>query len=64
MVIEGYHPESSLLMVGRHRGQCPEIDGEVIINDITEVDAFGKLYQVKITEALDYDLVGSIAQKH
>lgn len=64
VVIEGYHPESSLLMVGRHRGQCPEIDGEVIINDITEVDAFGKLYQVKITEALDYDLVGSIAQKH
>lgn len=64
VVIEGYHPESSFLMVGRHRGQCPEIDGEVIINDITEVDAFGKLYQVKITEALDYDLVGSIAQKH
>ncbi len=53
-----------MLMVGRHRGQCPEIDREVIINDITGVKAFRKLYQVKITEALDYDLVGYIAQKH
>ncbi len=63
VVIEGYHPESELLMRGRHRGQCPEIDGEVIINDTAGVDAFGKRYQVKITDALDYDLLGSVAQK-
>ncbi|MCB1110275.1 MAG: 30S ribosomal protein S12 methylthiotransferase RimO [Chlamydiia bacterium] len=63
VVVEGYHPESPLLMVGRHRGQCPEIDGEVILNDSSGVDCFGKRYQVKITEALDYDLVGGIAQK-
>lgn len=60
VVIEGYHPESPLLMVGRTSGQCPEIDGIVIINDTTGVDAFGKRYCVKITRALDYDLVGSV----
>lgn len=58
VVVEGYHPESPLLMVGRHLGQCPEIDGQVIINDVSKIDAFGKRYQVKITDALDYDLVG------
>ncbi len=51
-------------MVGCHRGQCPEIDKKVLINDISMVDAFRKLYQIKITEALDYDLVGFIDQKH
>lgn len=63
VVIEGYHPESPLLMIGRTRGQCPEIDGLVIINDTSGVDAFGKRYQVKITEALDYDLIGLVAGK-
>lgn len=60
VVIEGYHPDSSLLMRGRHRGQCPDIDGEVIINDIQGVNAFGKRYRVKITDAAGYDLVGSL----
>ena len=36
---------------------------DVIINDTTGVDAFGKRYQVKISDALDYDLVGSLVQK-
>lgn len=63
VVIEGYHPDSPLLMRGRHKGQCPEIDGEVIINDCRGVEAFGKRYQVKISEALDYDLVGGVVQK-
>ena len=31
--VEGYHPETQMLMVGRHYGQCPDIDGQVIIND-------------------------------
>ncbi|MCB1107426.1 MAG: 30S ribosomal protein S12 methylthiotransferase RimO [Chlamydiia bacterium] len=63
VVIEGYHPDSPYLLRGRHRGQCPEIDGEVIINDPTGVDAFGKRYQVKITDVIDYDLVGSTCSK-
>ncbi|MBM3198647.1 MAG: 30S ribosomal protein S12 methylthiotransferase RimO [Chlamydiae bacterium] len=60
VVVEGYHPESSLLMRGRHYGQCPEIDGEVIINDGRKVTAFGQLYLVEITEAAGVDLVGKV----
>ena len=62
VVVEGYHPESDLLMVGRHRGQSPEVDGQVIINDPGLVSAFGKRYQVKITDALGYDLIGSVVK--
>ena len=60
VVVEGYHPESKLLMVGRFYGQCPEIDGQVIINDGRKVKAFGKIYTVEITDAAGYDLVGRV----
>lgn len=59
VVVEGYHPESQLLMVGRYYGQCPEIDGQVIINDGRKVKAFGQWVKVKITDAADYDLIGA-----
>jgi len=60
VVVEGYHPDSDLLMVGRHRGQCPDIDGIVIINDCDKVEAFGEYYQVEITDVAGYDLVGGV----
>lgn len=60
VVVEGYHPESPLLMRGRHYGQCPEIDGQVIINDGRKVKAFGQRYKVKITDVADYDLIGKV----
>lgn len=61
VVIDGYHPESPLLMQGRHTGQCPEIDGTVIINEGCEkVSGFGQRYTVKITDSLDYDLIGRV----
>jgi ribosomal protein S12 methylthiotransferase len=63
VVIEGYHPESPYLMVGRTQGQCPDIDGIVIINDPVGVDAFGKRYRVKITATTDYDLIGAVVKK-
>jgi ribosomal protein S12 methylthiotransferase len=59
-IVEGYHPESKLLLTARHSGQCPEIDGQIIINDASGVDAFGKLYDVAITSAADYDLIGKV----
>ncbi len=59
-VVEGYHPESQLLMRARHRGQCPEIDGQIIINDGRKVKAFGQRYKVEITDAAGYDLVGRV----
>ncbi len=60
VVIEGYHPDSPYLMRGRFYGQCPEIDGQVIINDGRLVDAFGKIYEVEITDVADYDLIGKV----
>ncbi len=59
-VLEGYHPESNLLMRARHQGQCPEIDGQVIINDGRKVKAFGERYTVEITDVAGYDLVGRV----
>jgi ribosomal protein S12 methylthiotransferase len=60
VLIEGYHPESNLLMCGRFYGQCPEIDGQVIINDGRLVTEFGKVYPVEITQVADYDLIGRV----
>jgi ribosomal protein S12 methylthiotransferase len=60
IIIEGYHPDSPYLMRGRFYGQCPEIDGQIIINDGRRVDAFGKFYEVEITDVADYDLIGRV----
>lgn len=59
-IVEGYHPETQLLMTARHRGQCPEIDGIVLINDGRKVKAFGERYRVLITDVAGYDLVGHV----
>ncbi len=58
VIVEGYHPETELLMRARHRGQCPEIDGQILINDARKVKAFGERYVVEITDVAGYDLVG------
>lgn len=58
--VEGYHPESNLLMLGRYYGQCPDIDGQVIINDARKVKSFGQLHTVEITDIADYDLIGRV----
>ena len=59
-VVEGFHPESEMLLRARHSGQCPDIDGQIIINDGRKVTSFGKLYEVEITDATDYDLIGAV----
>lgn len=57
-IVEGFHPSSELLLRARSRGQCPEIDGQIIINDARNVKSFGELYEIEITQAADYDLIG------
>jgi len=64
VMVEGYHPDSKLLMRGRFYGQCPEIDGQVILNDIRAVTGFGKLYEVEITGVTGYDLLGRVLRIH
>jgi ribosomal protein S12 methylthiotransferase len=63
VIVEGFHPESRLLMTGRFYGQCPEIDGVVILNDITHVTAFGEKYLVEVTDIAGYDLIGRVIAK-
>jgi len=63
VIIDGYHPETELLMTGRHIGQAPEIDACVLINDHEAVEQFGEPYWVEITESSDYDLIGRAVEK-
>ncbi len=58
VLVEGVHDETDLLLQGRHRGQAPDIDGKVIIND--GLARPGDIVTVEITDVLDYDLVGRI----
>jgi ribosomal protein S12 methylthiotransferase len=62
VLFEGESNESELLWQGRMETQAPDIDGCVLINDAPEgfVPAPGDFVNVMITEAQQYDLVGSI----
>jgi ribosomal protein S12 methylthiotransferase len=61
VVVEGYHPETKLLMRGRFYGQCPDIDGQVLLNEgLEKIKSFNELYEVKITGISGYDLIGSV----
>ncbi|OFZ25969.1 MAG: ribosomal protein S12 methylthiotransferase RimO [Bdellovibrionales bacterium RIFOXYB1_FULL_37_110] len=61
VVIEGVHSETDLLLVGRHEGQAPEIDGKVIINDLNGKKVnIGDFVDVKISDVLEYDLIGTV----
>jgi ribosomal protein S12 methylthiotransferase len=46
-------------IVGRHAGQCPEIDGQVILEGEPRVYA-GERYWVEITGYNGYDLTGKV----
>ncbi len=59
-LIEGPHPDSELLLSARHAGQCPEIDGQIIINDARNGAEIGKLHEVEITDVAGYDLIGRV----
>ena len=62
VLFEGISNESDLLFQGRFEGQAQEIDGYILINDMPENFApkIGAIYDVKITEAHNYDLIGEI----
>jgi ribosomal protein S12 methylthiotransferase len=61
VLVEGRSPETDLLLVGRHQGQAPDIDGNVYINDGMAYP--GDLVTVEVTEAHDYDVVGKIVAR-
>ena len=61
VLVEGVSPETEHLLVGRHEGQAPEIDGLVYINDGLAYP--GEFVTVEVTETHDYDLVGKIVAR-
>ncbi len=58
VLVEGLSSETDLLLQGRTRGQAPEVDGCVLIND--GIAKPGDIVSVAITDAQVYDLVGGI----
>lgn len=62
VIFEGISQESDLLFQGRMEGQAQEIDGYILINDMPDKfePRIGDIYDVRITEAHDYDLIGEI----
>ncbi|HZH04905.1 MAG TPA: 30S ribosomal protein S12 methylthiotransferase RimO [Myxococcaceae bacterium] len=61
VLVEGASPESEHLLIGRHQGQAPEIDGQVYINDGFAYP--GEFVTVEVTEAHDYDLVARVVER-
>jgi ribosomal protein S12 methylthiotransferase len=58
VLIEGFHPETELLLSGRLATQAPEVDGTVIL---TKGQArIGDLVPARISAAHDYDLEAEI----
>ncbi|OEU13586.1 MiaB-like tRNA modifying enzyme [Fragilariopsis cylindrus CCMP1102] len=50
---------SSTAIVGRHAGQCPEIDGQIILEGFPPVNA-GERYWAEVTGYDGYDLIGRV----
>jgi ribosomal protein S12 methylthiotransferase len=58
VLVEGAHPETEHLLVGRASTQAPDVDGQILLNDgHAEPGTFAR---VLLTETAGYDLVGRI----
>lgn len=60
VVVEGLSEETDLLLQGRMSQQAPEIDGVVLINDGQA--KIGEFVKVRITDSMEYDLIGEIVE--
>lgn len=61
VLIEGPSEETDLLWQGRMATQAPEIDGVTLINDFEgDEPRAGEIRRLRITEAHDYDVVGTL----
>jgi ribosomal protein S12 methylthiotransferase len=61
VLVEGLSPETDLLWQGRMPTQAPEIDGVTLINDYEGAEPrAGEIRRLRITEAHDYDVVGTL----
>lgn len=64
VLVEGPSRETALLWEGRLAWQAPEIDGVCLINDCQgRPPHAGQFRRVRITEAHDYDVVGTLLEE-
>jgi ribosomal protein S12 methylthiotransferase len=61
VIVEGTSDEHEYVLMGRHAGQAPEIDGQVYLSGGEATP--GTLRRVQITQASDYDLVGELLEE-
>jgi len=61
VLVEGFSPETDLLLMGRTPGQAPDVDGVVYITRDTA--RAGEIRRVAITQAHDYDLAGELVDQ-
>jgi len=58
VLVEGFHPETGLLLKGRTQFQAPDVDGMTMINEGSA--PFGDFAKVELIRSTDYDLIGRI----
>lgn len=58
VLVEGPSDEHDWVMVGRHAGQAPEIDGSVFISGGPVYP--GEIYRAKVTQITDYDILAEV----
>ncbi|MGI6679983.1 MAG: 30S ribosomal protein S12 methylthiotransferase RimO [Bdellovibrionota bacterium] len=59
ILLEGYHSETDMILVGRTEFQAPEVDGKVLITEALldkEDIKFGEFYTVKVKNNIGFDL--------
>jgi ribosomal protein S12 methylthiotransferase len=62
VLVEGPSDESEYLLMGRHEGQAPEIDGQVYLSLPADMiaPAAGTFVQARVTHSAEYDLAAEI----
>ena len=61
VLVEGSSDESEYVLMGRHEGQAPEIDGQVYLTlDEDFTPAVGSFVRAKVTNSAEYDLAATV----
>jgi ribosomal protein S12 methylthiotransferase len=65
VLVEGASDEHEAVLMGRHAGQAPDIDGQVYLSGteyLARLPQPGELVGVRITQSSDYDLAGDVVR--
>jgi ribosomal protein S12 methylthiotransferase len=61
VLVEGTSDEHEYVLMGRHAGQAPDIDGQVYLSG--GLASPREMRRVRVTQASDYDLVGELLEE-